>query len=133
VGSAPEDRIFAQNADPAAKFSYAVFTARLLAGHVFAYPLAFIWSVASMPLVTHLNAKQLEDMASNEKFVGDFILHRIAWPAGVVFVLLHVAALIWAIAQKHPRTQYVFFGGFGAILGSGVLFGAASWIWLLTR
>jgi hypothetical protein len=134
VKSSPEDRIFStsRNVDPAAKFSYAVFIARLIAGHFFAYPLAFVWAVASMPLVTHLNIAQLEGLASNDKAVGEFVLHRVAWPAGGVFILLHLAALIWAIAQKHPRAQWVFFGGFGVILASGVLFGAASWIWLLT-
>jgi hypothetical protein len=134
VNAGPEDRIIAssKNADPTAKFSYAVFLARFIAGHLFAYPLAFVWSVASMPLVTHLNFAELERFAHNDKAVGEFVLHRVAWPAGVVFVLLHIAALIWAIAQKHPRAQWAFFGTFGVILASGVLFGAASWIWLLT-
>jgi hypothetical protein len=134
VQAAPEDRIFvtSKNADPAAKFSSAIFIARFIAGHLFAYPLAFVWSVASMPLVTHLNIEQLERLANNDKAVGEFVLQRVAWPAGTVFVLLHIAALIWAIAQKHPRAQWAFFGGFGVILASGVLFGAASWIWLLT-
>ena len=134
MNTAPEDRIFAasKNIDPAAKFSYAVFSARFIAGHLFAYPLAFIWSVASMPLVTHLNFAQLDSISSNEKAIGEFVLHHVAWPAGVVFVLLHIAALIWAIAQRHPRAQWAFFGGFGVLLASGVLFGAASWIWLLT-
>ncbi len=134
MNAAPEDRIFAssKNADPKAKFSYAVFIARFIAGHLFAYPLAFLWAVASMPVVTHLNFKQLDNIANNDKAIGEFVLHRVAWPAGVVFLLLHIAALIWAIAQKYPRAQWAFFGGFGVILASGVLFGAASWIWLLT-
>ncbi len=133
MGSAPEDRIFARgNIDPTAKFSYPVFIARFVAGHLFAYPLAFLWAVASMPLVTHLNFNQLEAIAKDEKAIGDFVLHRVAWPAGIVFALLHLCALIWALAQKHPRSHWAFFGGFGLILATGILFGAASWIWLLT-
>jgi len=134
VDTAPENRIFVNspNVNPAAKFSYAVFLARFIAGHLFAYPLAFVWSVASMPLVTHLNFAQLDGIAHNDKAVGEFVLRRVAWPAGIAFVLLHIVALIWAIAQKHPHAQWAFFGGFGIILASGILFGAASWIWLLT-
>lgn len=128
MSGAPEERIFvnAKTTDPAAKFSYAVFLARFVAGHFFAYPLALLWAVASMPLVTHLNFQQLDAIARDDKAVGDFVLHRVAWPAGVVFGLLHIAALTWALMQKHPRAHYVFLGGFGAILGGGILFGAAS-------
>lgn len=118
--------------EAAPKFSYAVFIARFMAGHIFAYPLAFVWAVASMPLVTHLNFDQLEAIASNDKAIGDFVLHKVAWPAGIVFVLLHIAAITSGLAQRHPKSQYLFFGGFGVLLASGVLFGAASWIWLLT-
>ncbi len=130
-----EDRIFgsAKNADPAAKFSYAVFVARFVAGHVFAYPLAFLWAIATMPLVMHLNFNQLEALAHNEKAMSDLILQHVAWPAGAVFALLHLCALVWALAQKHPRSHWAFFGGFGVMLGSGVLLCAGSWIWLFTR
>lgn len=134
MGVAPEDRIFARGKgfDPDAKFSYAVFAGRFIAGHLFAYPLAFLWAVAAMPLVTHLNFSQLEAIAHDENAIGQFVLHRVAWPAGTVFVLLHIAALFWAIAQKYRHAHWAFFGGFGLILGSGVVFGATSWIWLLT-
>lgn len=131
----PEDSIFgsAKNADPTAKFSYATFIARFVAGHVFAYPLAFLWAVATMPIVMHLNFNQLEAMAHDEKALSDHILRHVAWPAGFVFALLHLCALVWALAQKYPRSHWAFFGGFGVILGSGVLLGAGSWIWLFTR
>jgi hypothetical protein len=128
------ERIFttSKTVDPTAKFSSAVFIARLLAGHIFSYPLAFVWAVASMPLVTHLNHAKLETIADNEKAIGDFVLYRVAWPAGIAFVVVHVASVVWALAQKHPRGHWIFFGGFGFVLAGGILFGAASWIWLLT-
>jgi hypothetical protein len=128
------ERIFttSKTVDPTAEFSYALFSIRCLAGHIFAYPLAFIWAVASMPIVMHLNRMHLEDIAHDEKAMGDFILLRAAWPAGIAFVVMHVAAIVWALAQKHPKGHWAFFGGFGFALGGGILFGAASWIWLLT-
>lgn len=128
------ERIFttSKTVDPTAEFSYALFSIRCLAGHIFAYPLAFIWAVASMPIVMHLNRLHLEDIAHDEKAMGDFILLRAAWPAGIAFVAMHVAAIVWALAQKHPKGHWAFFGGFGFALGGGILFGAASWIWLLT-
>lgn len=128
------ERIFStsKTVDPKAEFSYALFSIRCLAGHIFAYPLAFIWAVASMPIVIHLNHTHLEDIAHNEKAMGDFILLHAAWPAGIAFVAMHIAAIIWALVQRHPRGHWAFFGGFGFALGGGILFGAASWIWLLT-
>ncbi len=132
--TALEDRIFAspKNADPAAKFSYAVFIARFTAGHIFAIPLAFVWAVATMPLIIYRSFDELLRLEGQDEVIGQFIAWKTLWPGVAVFVLLNICAFIWAVTQRHPKSQYVFLGGFGVILASGVLFGATSWIWLLT-
>lgn len=129
-----EDRIFgsSKNTDPAAKFSYPVFVARFIAGHLFSIPLGFVWAVASMPLIIHRNFHELLRMEGQEQIIGEFIAWKTLWPGVVVFVVLNVCSFIWAVTQRTPRSHYVFFGGFGIILASGVLVGAASWIWLFT-
>lgn len=129
-----DDRIFAnpKEASSTAKFSYPIFIARFIAGHLFSIPLAFVWAVAAIPLIIHRNFKQLLQMEGQDKTIGDFIAWQTIWPGIAVFVLLNICAFIWGIAQRHPKSQYIFLGGFGVILASGVLFGAASWIWLLT-
>lgn|GEM_PF-6209554 len=135
MGAAPEDRIVAtkSSADPAQKFSYAVFAARFVAGHIFAIPLGFLWAVATMPLIIHRSVRELLRLEGQDELIGQLIAWKTLWPATIVFVLLNICALAWALAQKNHRSQWFFFGGFGVLLVSGVLLGAASWIWLLTR
>lgn len=130
-----EDRVFvnSKNADPAAKFSRAVFLARFVAGHLFAIPLGMIWAAGSIPLLIHKNIDQLKRMEGQDQLMGEYIAWKTMWPGAAVFVVLNICAFIWAVAQRHPKSHYVFFGGFGVILASGVLFGAASWIWLFSR
>jgi hypothetical protein len=130
-----DDRIFTNptHADPAAKFSRAVFIARFIAGHLFAIPLGMIWAAGSIPLLIHKNIDELKRMEGQDEIIGNFIAMKTVWPGVAVFIALNLCAFVWAVAQKHPKSHYVFFGGFGVILVSGVLFGAASWIWLFMR
>lgn len=129
-----DDRIFGspKHADPNAKFSYPIFVARFIAGHLFSIPLGFVWAVASMPLIIHRNFEALVRMQDSEKMMGEFIAWKTLWPGVAVFILLNICSLIWGLAQQHPKSHYVFFAGFGFILASGVIVGAASWIWLYT-
>jgi hypothetical protein len=109
------------------------FIERLAVGHVFGYPLSFLWAVASMPLAIHLHFDRLEKLEHDVEAMGKAVVHLVAWPAGVVFVLSHVFALAWALSREKRRGQWIFFGGFGVILGAGVLFGGGSWLWLFLR
>ncbi len=110
-----------------------LFIERLAVGHFFGYPLAFVWAIASMPLTIHLHFPRLAELESDPEAMGQAVVRLVAWPAGVVFVLSHLFAIAWGLAQGRKRGQWIFFGGFGLILGTGVLFGGASWIWLYLR
>lgn len=109
------------------------FVERVAVGHFFAYPLAFLWAVASMPIAIHRNAAHLETLADNEEVLGQFIVHIVAWPAGIVAVVSHLCAIGWALSGDNPKGKWIFLGGFGAMLATAVLFGGASWLWLLLR
>ena len=135
MSAAPEEKPALPIADneSAPRFRYLVFLPRFVAGHIFAYPLAFVWAIASMPLAMHLHFDQLAPLEGNDEAIGKYVVRLVLWPAAIVFVLLHLCALVWAIDQRHAKSQWFFFGGFGALLASGVLFGAASWLWLMLR
>ncbi|MDI1477966.1 hypothetical protein [Polyangium sp. y55x31] len=115
------------------RFRIRLFLERLAVGHFFGYPLAFVWAVASMPLTIHLHFERLSLIEHDTEAMGQLVVRLVAWPAGVVFVLSHLFAIAWGLAQEKKRGQWVFFGGFGVILGAGVLFGAGSWLWLYLR
>jgi hypothetical protein len=135
VNAAPEEKPAqpAAENESAPRFRYIVFVPRFVAGHIFAYPLAFVWAIASMPLAMHLHFDKLAPLEGQDQVIGEYVVRLVAWPAGVVFVLLHLCALVWAIEQRREKSQWFFFGGFGGLLVTGILFGAASWLWLLLR
>lgn len=109
------------------------FIERLAVGHFFAYPLAFLWAVASMPVAIHLNAAELEQLPDNQEILGQFVVHLVAWPAGVVALISHLCAIGWGLSGESQKGKWIFLGGFGAMLASGVLFGGLSWLWLFLR
>ena len=115
------------------RFRLRLFLERLAVGHFFGYPLAFVWAVASMPLTIRLHFERLSEIEHDTEAMGQLVVRLVAWPAGVVFVLAHLFALAWGLAQSKKRGQWVFLGGFGVLLGTGVLFGAGSWLWLYLR
>lgn len=133
MDTAPERAPAQPATDSAPRFRYLVFVPRFVAGHIFAYPLAFVWAVASMPLAMHLHFDTLAPLEGNDQVIGETVVRLVAWPALIAFVLLHLCALVWAIDQRREKSQLVFFVGFGVLLGTGILFGASSWLWLMLR
>jgi hypothetical protein len=105
---------------------------RYVLAHVAAYPIAFLWAMASMPLVIHLNDRALMalDAAGDEKAIGMYVVHKVAWPAGAVFVLPHLLGLPWAFGKDPARWRKLTWIGIGGVAAAGLLFGGASWLWL---
>jgi hypothetical protein len=105
---------------------------RLIAGHFFAYPIAVVWAMASIPLAIHLFIHQI-DLLPDKEAVGQFVVRRVAWPAGLAFVVVHLTATLWAFAEEPALGFKRFIRSVAAIAIVGALFGVASWGWLLLR
>jgi len=106
---------------------------RFAIAHAAAYPIAFLWAVACMPLCFHLFARTLDALGNDEQAVARFVVRRVAWPAGVVFVLPHVLALPWAFGRESGRWRRLTWGGIAGVAALGVVLGASSWLWLFLR
>ncbi len=105
---------------------------RLIAGHFFAYPIAVVWAAASIPLAIHLFIHEI-DLLPDKEAIGQLVVHRVAWPAGAAFVLVHVSAALWAFAADPALGFKRFIRAVAGIAILGVGFGAASWGWLMLR
>ena len=105
---------------------------RLIAGHFFAYPIAVVWAMASIPLAIHLYIREI-DLLPDKAAVGQFVVRRVAWPAGIAFVLVHLTATLWAFAREPAAGFKRFIRSVAAIGIVGALVGLASWGWLLLR
>lgn len=105
---------------------------RLIAGHFFAYPIAVVWAMASIPLSIHLFIHEI-DLLVDKEAVGQFVVRRVAWPAGAAFVLVHLTATLWAFAREPDAGFKRFIRSVAALAIVGALFGLASWGWLLLR
>ena len=105
---------------------------RLIAGHFFAYPIAVVWAAASIPLAIHLFIHEI-DQLSDKEAIGQLVVRRVAWPAGVAFALVHLSAGLWAFAAEPALGFKRFIRAVAGIAIVGALFGAASWAWLLLR
>jgi hypothetical protein len=98
-----------------------------------AYPIAFVWAAASIPLCIHIFFHELLDLQDDMPAVGRFVVHRIARPAAAAFALPHLVALPWAFGGEKPRWRRVALFGIGGEAIVGALFGAVSWLWLVLR
>jgi hypothetical protein len=105
---------------------------RLFAGHFFAYPIAVVWAAASIPLAIHLFIHEIDQLEGKEA-IGQLVVHRVAWPAGAAFVLVHVSAGLWAFAGDPAVGFRRFIRAIAGIAIVGAVFGAASWGWLMLR
>lgn len=105
---------------------------RLIAGHFFAYPIAVVWAAASIPLAIHLFIHEI-DLLPDKEAIGQLVVHRVAWPAGLAFVLVHLSAGLWAFAADPALGFKRFIRAVAGIAVVGALFGAASWGWLMLR
>ena len=106
---------------------------RYVLAHVAAYPIAFLWAVASIPLAIHLNARALDALNDDLPAVGDLVVRKLAWPAGAVFVLPHLFGIPWAFGRDPARWRWRTWIAIGGVAAVGLLFGAGSWLWLLLR
>jgi hypothetical protein len=106
---------------------------RYAIAHAAAYPIAFVWAAASIPLCIHVFFHQLLDLQDDMQVVGRFVVHKIAWPAAAAFALPHLVGLPWAFGGGQPRWRRLALYGIGGEALVGVLFGAVSWLWLVLR
>jgi hypothetical protein len=105
---------------------------RLMVGHVFAYPVAVVWAMASIPLAIHLFIGEI-DLLPDQEAIGQLVVRRVAWPAGAAFVIVHLASLLWAFAPDPAPGFKRFIKALAGIAAAGVLFGVGSWSWLMLR
>ena len=105
---------------------------RLIAGHVFAYPIAVVWAAASIPLAIHLFIHEI-DLLPDKEAVGQLVVHRVAWPAGAAFVIVHLTAMLWAFAEDPALGFKRFIRAVAGIAVVGAVFGLGSWGWLFLR
>lgn len=106
---------------------------RLAVAHFVAYPLAFLWAVAAIPVTIHLSIEDIDQLAGDMDKVGALIVHRVAWPAGAAFLAAHAAAIPWIVARDPKVGQRRTLLGLAGIGLSGILVGGASWLWLMLR
>lgn len=105
---------------------------RSMVGHIFAYPVAVVWAMASIPLAIHLFIHEI-DLLPDQQAVGQLVVRRVAWPAGAAFVLVHLASLLWSFAADPALGFKRFIKALAGIAVTGALFGVASWAWLMLR
>ena len=103
-----------------------------MVGHVFAYPAAVLWAMASMPLAIHLFIREI-DLLPDQQAMGQLVVRRVAWPAGAAFVLAHLASVLWAFAADPALGFKRFLKAYAGIAAVGVLLGLGTWGWLLLR
>jgi hypothetical protein len=113
--------------------SLRVVIERLSVAHVVAYPIAFVTAVGAMPLTLVLYFHELEKLSDDMPAVGQFVTYRVLWPAGFVFLLVHATVAPWAFGRDEAWGRRWFLRAVGALAGSIVLFGGASWLWLYLR
>jgi hypothetical protein len=118
---------------------------RLLLAHALAYPMAFAWAIAAIPLAIVSVPDALIGDASVENVV-QIVLRKLAWPALGVFVVEHLLAVPWARAREPmtlaaddpdrsrvTRARRAFWLTTGALFAIAIVGGGASWLWLVYR
>jgi hypothetical protein len=100
--------------------------------HFISYPLAFLWAVAAIPLTIHVSVHRL-DALGDDQAAANFIVHRLAWPAGASFLVTHLFAVPWILARDRRRGVRIFLTSVAIQAALAVLSGGASWLWLVLR
>lgn len=106
--------------------------ARVLLAHLVAYPIAFAWAVAAIPLLFPIYEDALIGLYEMQQ-VADFLLAKIAWFAALTFVLTHLAVIPWALAAPLDRGKRLFVISACALFSAAVVTGGVGWTWLLLR
>jgi hypothetical protein len=105
---------------------------RLLVAHALAYPVALAWAFGSVPLLV-VSVASATGTSLADAEIAHRVLARVAWPAALSFAAVHVAGAVWAWSADAPRGRRVFAWSSGALMTVAVLFGGASWIWLMNK
>jgi hypothetical protein len=105
---------------------------RVFIAHGLAYPIAFGWAVASIPLLIVYVVSKV-GTALDVQVVGHRVLVDVSVPAGVAFVLAHLAGLQWGLARDQESGRRKFLLAMAFLGGVPVVVGGASWIWLIVR
>lgn len=106
---------------------------RYILAHVAAYPIAFVWAAACIPIAIQLSLRDIDALNDDLHAIGQLVVRRLAWPAGVAFALPHVIALPWAFGPERARRARATWLCIAGVAVTGILVGAASWGWLFLR
>ncbi len=106
--------------------------ARLMIGHMVAYPIAFLWAAASVPVLIWMFDEELFRIA-DEADMARFLTMKMLYPAALAALVAHGVALPWAFMKDETRGKRWFLWALGALAGVGLLFGAVGWAVLLLR
>jgi hypothetical protein len=105
---------------------------RLFAAHGLAYPVATAWAFATVPVFVVAVASEV-GLTLDDATVAHRVLLRVAWPAAISFVLVHLAGAVWAFDRNDPRGRRAFLYALVGLTALPVVGGGISWIWLMTR
>jgi hypothetical protein len=128
----PAPRVPALSRFALSRFALSRFE-RFAIAHVVAYPIAFLWAVGSIPLAIHLFSRELMALQDDMQAVGQSVVHRVAWPAGAAFALVHLLALPWALVRTPGPLTRRTWAGIAGVAALGLVGGASGWLWLLVR
>ena len=106
---------------------------RLVIGHFSGYPPALVWTVAVMaPVIFTFTPAELAVMS--EQAAAKMITYRSLELGGIVFVLVHLFSLPWALAKSEEsakKRQRGFFISVIALLFLGFLVAAVGWGYII--
>ncbi len=103
---------------------------RFIAAHFIAYPIALIWAVGAIPLV--LLTLSHDALYAGAEQASKIVVVRLAWPAGISFVLAHLTAIPWAMERGDASRKKKMFVLLDVALGAiGMVVGAIAWIRLI--
>lgn len=104
---------------------------RFFLAHLFTYVPTFVWAVAWIPIVIEAHFDTLS-MESDPSRVSDFVLREMIAPALVAFVVPHLFAIPWVLAEEKTRGRTLAFAGTAAVALVGLVVGVVTWWRLLT-
>jgi hypothetical protein len=108
------------------------FILRLFVAHGLAYPISFAWALGSMPaFIVWIVSKVGTTL--DDAVVGRWVLMDVCVPAATAFLLAHGAGLWWGLDGDEARGRRRFLRTMALLGGVPVVFGGASWIWLMLR
>lgn len=107
--------------------------AAFLAGHMLAYPVAFVWAIfAIVPILSAIPPQVLA--TKTPESAARLVILKLAWPSIALFVLVHGGALPWALDRRAgSRGIRISLATYGVLMLVGGLFAVGVWVRLYTR